>query len=173
MPNANSHWLRSAMVPSGRKNALPQDAAGRFGNLNQSGGKPAAYLVACTSGAGAGAAWISWNCGSGRRPGGLASLVQQHEAASMAKAETTSAERMRIMGWMVVCWKVRAIRQNGRLDFIWMEARRSAGSERERRWGYRRRRKARQTRRSGRLSSVGTGLFLTNDMTHKPFRGRD
>lgn len=60
------------------------------------------YLVACTSGAGAGAAWISWNCGSGRRPGGLASLVQQQEAASIAKAETTSAERMRIMEWVAL-----------------------------------------------------------------------
>ncbi len=64
----------------------------------------AAYLVACTSGAGAGALSISWNCGSGRRPGGLVSLVQQQEAASSAPADTTNKARMRIMEFVGCFW---------------------------------------------------------------------
>lgn len=53
------------------------------------------------AGAGAGADSISWNCGSGRRPGGLASLVQQHEVAASAKAATAAVVRMRIMVLLV------------------------------------------------------------------------
>ena len=56
------------------------------------------YFVGSTSGTGAGAGWISWKWGSGRRRGGLASPVQQQDAAKSAKTEAVSAERMRIMG---------------------------------------------------------------------------
>jgi len=46
---------------------------------------------------GACAGSISWNFGSARRPGGLASLVQQHEAVTRAKAAAAKVVRMRIM----------------------------------------------------------------------------
>lgn len=42
------------------------------------------------------------------------SLVQQQEAASIAKAETTSEEMMRIMEWVVVREKIQA---DGRYGF--------------------------------------------------------
>jgi len=78
-------------------------AGGRLRKISKPSGNRRNYLDdRCTCGAGAGAAWISWNCGIGRRPGGLMSLVQQQEAASIAKAETVSAERMRIMESMAV-----------------------------------------------------------------------
>jgi len=64
-------------------------------------------------------------------------------------------------GWGKIC----AVRRNGQMELIWWESRRSACSERERRSGHRMRRKARQTRRSGRLSSVKeSGLFLVNHL---------
>lgn len=63
------------------------------------GFQPEAYLVASTTGAGAGCStWISWNCGSLRRPGGFESLVQQQEAASSARAEAANVQTGRIMG---------------------------------------------------------------------------
>ena len=40
---------------------------------------------------------ISWNCGSGRSGGALASLVQQHEAEMSAKPVAARAEIRRIM----------------------------------------------------------------------------
>ncbi len=60
------------------------------------------YFVARTTGAGVGVVGISWKRGSGRNPGGLTSLVQQHEVATSAIAETMDADRMRIMGWDTV-----------------------------------------------------------------------
>ena len=63
------------------------------------GYRPEAYLVASTTGAGAGCStWISWNFGSERRPGGLESLVQQQEAANSAAAEAAKVQTRRIMG---------------------------------------------------------------------------
>ena len=59
-----------------------------------------AYLVARTlAGASCGAwtAGISWKWGSGRRPGGLASLVQQHDVAARVRAAAARVVRMRIM----------------------------------------------------------------------------
>lgn len=63
-------------------------------------------------------------------------------------------------GWWF--WrKIQAFRRFGQMELIWLESHKSACSGRERRTGSRKRRKARQTRRSGRLSSVGkSGLFV-------------
>jgi hypothetical protein len=85
--------------PSERAEGRLKSRIGRFAS-------PVNYFSYKTSGAGA--AWISWNWGSGRRSGALASPVQQQEAASNANAETTSAEMMRIMGSFT-------------LDFEWIE----------------------------------------------------
>lgn len=66
-----------------------------------------AHFWAWISGPSGAAGWISWKCGILLRRGGLASPVQQHEAAKNANAETTSAEMMRIMGSVDWIWKMR------------------------------------------------------------------